>query len=111
MSVGALLGATIKFCWIAAANTTRWKQEPIHKYAFTIIVWIIGKQTMPFIFLLTPTIACTVAGLHFGANFLMYGLLKMLSVDNGTYFASTISCPVWGNDLHFRLTSIHSATI
>lgn len=51
--------------WITTANTARWKQEPIHKNTLAIIVWIIGEQSMPFIFLFTATITATTTGLHF----------------------------------------------
>ena len=50
--------------WIAATHTARRKQEPIHEYALAIVVWIVGEQTMPLVFLLTAAIASASIGLH-----------------------------------------------
>lgn len=46
-------------CRRTATYTARWEKEPVHENSFTIIVRIIGQQTMPLIFLLTPTVSWT----------------------------------------------------
>lgn len=37
----------------------------------------------------------------------MYGLLEVLCIHNGAYFARRIGGPIWRDDLHLRLASVH----
>jgi hypothetical protein len=42
-----------------ATYTAGWKEEPVHENSFTVIVRVIGQQTMPFVLLFTTTVSRT----------------------------------------------------
>lgn len=44
------------------------------------------------------------------ANFLVYRLLEMLRIDNGTNFSSRIWSPIWRDDFNFRFTCVDPGT-
>ena len=46
-------------------NTARREEEPVHEDTRAVIVRIIGKQSVPFVLLLTTTVAVTPQGGHF----------------------------------------------
>jgi len=43
----------------AATYTAGWEEEPVHENSFTVIVRVIGQQTMPFVLLFTTTVSRT----------------------------------------------------
>lgn len=53
---------------IAAAYAARREQEPVHEDAATIVVRIVGEQTVPLVLLLTATIAAAAARLRFATK-------------------------------------------
>lgn len=54
---------------IAATDTARGKQEPIHENPLAIVVWVVSQQTMPLVFLLTAAFAGTSIRLDFAKIF------------------------------------------
>ena len=44
------------------AGTARWEEEPVHEDTRAVIVRIKGQQAVPFILLLTGTVAGTAGG-------------------------------------------------
>jgi hypothetical protein len=43
----------------AATYTAGWEEKPVHENSFTVIVRVIGQQTMPFVLLFTTTVSRT----------------------------------------------------
>lgn len=49
----------------AATDAAGGKQEPVHEDAFAVVVRVVGKKSVPFVFLLAAAIADTSLGLDF----------------------------------------------
>jgi len=92
--------------WQAATNTTRWKEKPIHEDAFAIVVGIISQQTVPLVLLLAAAVATATSSPRFRADFLMHGLFKVLSVDDGANFAGAVGCPIGCHHFDRRLARV-----
>lgn len=57
---------------IASANATGRKQEPIHKYALTVVVRIVREQPVPLVLLLASAVPAASIRLCFPAENVFY---------------------------------------
>lgn len=63
---------------IATADAARREQEPVHENAATIVVRIVGEQTVPLVLLLTATFAAAAARLRFTAKPIRINVINVL---------------------------------
>lgn len=49
----------------ASTNAARWKEEPVHEDAFTIVVRIVSQESMPLVFLFATAISITATSARF----------------------------------------------
>lgn len=91
----------------APTHTARREQEPVHEDALAVVVWVVRQKSVPLVFLLTAAVVVAFLGLHRLANFLLYCLLQVLGVDDGSNLACAVRGPVRCDDFHGRLAGVH----
>merc|ERR1712158_293670 len=91
---------------VAPADTAGRVEEPVHEDSRAVVVWIVGKQAVPLVLLLTSTVPTAPARCGFRANFLVDRLFKLLAVHYCSNLSIAITRPVGRHNFNFRLAHI-----
>ena len=75
------------------AGTTGGEEEPVHEDAGTVVVRIVGQQSVPLVLLLTGTVSVTPQSEATAADLLVDGLVELLVVEDGPHLPVAVAGP------------------
>ena len=86
--------------WRIPADTAGGEEEPVHEDARTVVVRIVGQQSVPLVLLLTGTVSVTAESEAAAADLLVDGLAELLVVEDGPHLPVAVAGPEGCGDLN-----------
>ena len=103
------LSETVKVTKNPPADTAGREEEPVHEDPGTVVVGVVGQQSVPLVLLLAGTVSATAGSRLAATDLLVDGLLELLVVEDGPHLAVAVAGPVRCDDLYGGATHVLSA--
>ena len=81
------------------ADTAGGEEEPVHEDPGTVVVGVVGQQSVPLVLLLAGAVSVAPSCALAPTDLLVDGLLELLVVEDGPHLTIAVAGPVGRDDL------------
>ena len=86
-------------CYHRPAGAAGGEEEPVHEDPGTVVVGVVGQQSVPLVLLLAGAVSVAPSCALTPTDLLVDGLLELLVVEDGPHLTIAVAGPVGRDDL------------